>query len=158
MKKQEPQLPGTCSTEGNYSEGQTEVTSTIWRPQCNGCQPTSGTDPNLDDCALTPPIAMNQLLCFVNHISAYYDSPNWNIMMSTSITVHVHLEYDDHFIGVSKQEPNHHIISDSSRDTYIIGCYGWKELACDLLQMANLVTFDPSKMHKAHCPIVTAAT
>jgi len=116
----------------------------------------SDTNPEAKEDKPPQQLAMDQLLCLVDQVNAYYDNPNWNVC--TSITVHAYLEYEDQFIGISKQGQHHYVISDSSTDMYVIGGHGWKDLEHDPLWMANLVAFDTNKMHKAHCPIVTAAT
>jgi len=58
-------------------------------------------------------------------------------------------------IGLARDGQNY-TISDSSADTYIISKKGWAVLEVDPIRKANLVAFDPTKMHK--CPIITAAT
>jgi len=71
--------------------------------------------------------------------------------------VQAHLEYKDCFAGISCNQCNHYIICDNGANTWVIGD-GWTILDKDPICTANLVTFDPAKMCKNGCPIVTAAT
>ncbi len=73
------------------------------------------------------------------------------------ITVQAHLEYEDHFVGISQNQCNCYIICDNGADTWVIGD-GWTILNEDPICTASLVTFDPAKMRKNGCLIVTAAT
>jgi len=71
--------------------------------------------------------------------------------------VQAHLEYEDHFAGISQSQHDCYIICDNSADTWVIGD-GWTILDKDPICKANLVTSDPDKMHKNGCLIVTVAT
>jgi len=75
-----------------------------------------------------------------------------------TITMCAHLEYNEWFIGTISTEPSNYIISDSGADTYVIGSHGWRILDTDPHGTANLVAFDPNKMHKPKYPTVTATT
>jgi len=74
-----------------------------------------------------------------------------------TITVQAHLEYEDRFAGFSRNQRDRYIICDNGADTWVIGD-GWTILEEDPIRTANLVAFDPEKMRKNGCPIVTAAT
>jgi len=74
-----------------------------------------------------------------------------------TIMVQAHLEYKDHFMGLSQNQCNQCIICDNGADTWVISD-GWTILDKDPICMANLVAFDPAKMCKNGCPIVTAST
>ncbi len=75
----------------------------------------------------------------------------------TTIMVQAHLEYKDCFAGISCNQHNHYIICDNGADTWVIGD-GWTILDKDPIHTANIVAFDPAKMCKNGCLIVTAAT
>jgi len=71
--------------------------------------------------------------------------------------VKAHLEYEDRFSGLSHNQHDRYIICDNGANTWEIGD-GWTILDKDPIWTANLVAFDPEKMRKNGCPIVTAAT
>jgi len=72
-------------------------------------------------------------------------------------TVQAHLEYEDHFVGLSCRQQNLYVICDNGADTWVIG-NAWTILDEDSICHANLVAFDPDKMKKLGCLIVTATT
>jgi len=73
-----------------------------------------------------------------------------------TVTVCVHLEYEERFAGLTHGH-NLYVICDNGADTWVIGD-GWTILDEDPNRRANLVAFDPEKMKKLGCPIVTATT
>jgi len=74
-----------------------------------------------------------------------------------TVTVHAHLEYEDHFAGTTHGINNHYIICNNGANTWVIG-EGWNIIDRDPIRQANLIAFDPDKLCKLGCPIITAST
>jgi len=91
-------------------------------------------------------------LCKVDDL---FGHDNWQTHLS--IQVQAHLENADRLIGLA-HDGQSYTISDSGADTYVICEKGWAILEVDPIHTANLVAFDPTKMQKPGCLIITAAT
>jgi len=99
---------------------------------------------------------MDKFVCAYHTFrGAKWSFANKNIL--NTMTVHAHLEYKDHFAGIAQGKNKNYIICNNGADTWVIS-EGWNIIDRDPIHCANLIAFDPNKLCKLGCLIITGST